>query len=241
MYAMVGPYRFSGSDVRKTLHHALDLLALYPPATRAVQAPRRARVEALLDGVDPFRGDADTLVPLLERVWPELMSARDDLVAARALPATAAGSVAQLNVSDGGLPKRAIGEVEVDFGGVVGDRQATRVHHGRPFQALCLWNTESIQALVADGHPIGAGSAGENITMSGVAWGDVRPGVRLAIGGVLCEISCFAVPCKQNARWFSDEDFTRIHHENGPYSRVYATVLEPGVISVGDAAVVEPV
>jgi hypothetical protein len=31
-----------------------------------------------------------------------------------------------------------------------------------------------------------------------------------------------------------------MHHERGPVSRVYATVLQPGVIAVGDAAVLEP-
>ena len=31
-----------------------------------------------------------------------------------------------------------------------------------------------------------------------------------------------------------------MHHERGPVSRIYARVLEPGEISVGDDAVLEP-
>jgi MOSC domain-containing protein YiiM len=97
-----------------------------------------------------------------------------------------------------------------------------------------------IASLAADGHPIGAGSAGENVTVSGLDWSDVKPGVRLRIGSVLCQVTAYAVPCKQNARWFSDGDFTRIHHSRGPVSRVYAVVLDPGVIAVGDAVTLEP-
>lgn len=236
----VGPHTFSASDVRKTLGHAFDLLDLMPPGVVPYQTARRSRLAAALDGVDPMHDDLDALLPVIEQVWPELMSARDDLVAAGALPATGEGVVAALHRSLGGVPKLPVDRVEVGFRGVVGDRQATRRHHGRPFQALCLWSSEVIAALAADGHPIGPGRAGENITIGGLGWADVRPGVRLQIGSVRCEVSSFAVPCRQNARWFADGDFQRIHYSNGAISRVYATVLEPGSVVVGDPALVEP-
>jgi MOSC domain-containing protein YiiM len=57
---------------------------------------------------------------------------------------------------------------------------------------------------------------------------------------VLCQVSAFAVPCRQNARWFVDRRFERIHHSNGPVSRVYATVIEPGAIRSDDIVVLEP-
>jgi MOSC domain-containing protein YiiM len=150
------------------------------------------------------------------------------------------GSVAQLNVSQGGLPKLPVPRVSVGWRGVVGDRQATRVHHGRPWQALCLWSTEVIAQLHAQGHPIAAGLAGENITLTGLPWSELRPGVRLRIGTVLCEVSLYALPCFQNTAWFLDGDFQVMHHERGPVSRVYATVLEPGEVAIGDDAVLEP-
>jgi MOSC domain-containing protein YiiM len=144
-------------------------------------------------------------------------------------------------VSGGGVPKLPVPNVEVDLGGVVGDRQAARVHHGRPWQALCLWSQEVIDGLAADGHPIGLGSAGENVTVSGIAWPDVTPGVRLRLGPVvLCQVMAYALPCKKNARWFSDGDFNRIHHLRGQLSRVYAVVLEPGAIVAGDTVTLEP-
>ena len=38
----------------------------------------------------------------------------------------------------------------------------------------------------------GSGAAGENVTIAGLDWADVRPGVRLRIGEVLAEVWSFA-------------------------------------------------
>ena len=152
-----------------------------------------------------------------------------------------AGVVAQLNTSDGGVPKRPVEAAEVSDRGLVGDRQASRKHHGRPLQALCLWSAEVIDALQAEGHPIAPGAAGENITVRGIDWSTIRPGTQLLVGDVLAEISAWAVPCKKNAPWFTDGDFNRMLHDRHPgWSRAYAWVCGPGTIHQGDAVVVEP-
>ena len=91
----------------------------------------------------------------------------------------------------------------------------------------------------ADGHPLEPGRAGENITIRGLPWGEVRAGVRLQIGSVLCEVSAFALPCKSNSPWFIDGDFNLMHHERGPVT-VYATVLQPGRVAVSDVAISSP-
>jgi MOSC domain-containing protein YiiM len=180
--------------------------------------------------------DPDVLAAALAR----LHEAAAALRAAGALPATAHGAVAQLNTSDGGVPKLPVDAVDVDVTGVVGDRQAARRHHGRPWQALCLWSADVIDRLAAEGHPIAPGRAGENITIRGVPWAGVRAGVRLQIGEVLAEVSVFAVPCVSNADWFLGRDFNRMHHDRGPVSRVYASVGRGGRIVTGDAVVLEP-
>jgi MOSC domain-containing protein YiiM len=97
-----------------------------------------------------------------------------------------------------------------------------------------------IAAFQSDGHPLAAGNAGENITVSGLPWADVRPGVRLRLGTARCEVSCYALPCSSNAPWFLGGDFRLMHHERGPVSRVYATVLEPGHVATGDTVILEP-
>lgn len=240
MHLTVGPYRFSESDARRTLLHATEFLDDFPASAHPQQSERRVRLAEALLGVDPADADVAALQEPLERVWAELLSARDDLVTVGALPDNSVGLVVRLSVSDGGVPKRAVDAVDVGFGGVEGDRQAARRHHGAPFQALCLWHAETIDQLAADGHPITYGDAGENVTLSEIEWRTVRPGVRLRLGSVLCEISSHAEPCSKNAQWFSDRDYSRIHDRNGPWSRMYATVIEPGSITVGDHAIVEP-
>ena len=154
---------------------------------------------------------------------------------------TQEGRVVQLNVSNGGVPKKPIEVAEVGDRGLVGDRQAARQHHGKPLQALCIWSADVIDALRAEGHPIEPGSAGENITVSGVDWSTIRPGSQLLVVDVLAEVSAWATPCQKNAQWFSDRRFSRINHEEHPgWSRAYAWVREPGTIRQGDAVIVEP-
>ena len=158
-----------------------------------------------------------------------------------ATPVAGAGRVAQINVSAGGIPKRAVAAARITKGGVEGDRQASRKHHGRPWQALCLWSGDVIDRLRADGHPIEPGAAGENITITGIDWAELRPGVRMRVGDALVETTLYALPCAKNARWFIDGDFRRMEHtrERG-VSRLYAWVLVDGDVHTGDAVVVEP-
>lgn len=150
------------------------------------------------------------------------------------------GTVVRVNASDGGVPKLSIGGADVMYAGLTMDTQANREHHGRPFQALCLWSSEVIDKLAADGHPIEAGSAGENITIAGLDWPTLRPGTLLRIGTVLAEVSFPATPCAKQTRWFADGDFRRIDHERNPHLvRWYAWVREPGHVDDGDAVVVQ--
>ncbi len=154
-------------------------------------------------------------------------------------PAT--GRVAQLNASGGGVPKLPVESATITTAGLAGDRQHDREHHGRPWQALCLWSAEVIDALAAEGHPIAYGSAGENVTVAGLDWATLRPGVRMRIGAALVETSPYAIPCRKNAQWFLGGDFGRMAHERQPgVSRIYAQVLDGGPVAVGDPVVVEP-
>jgi MOSC domain-containing protein YiiM len=97
--------------------------------------------------------------------------------------------------------------------------------------------------LQDEGHPIDAGSSGENLTLSGVDWDLVRPGVRLTIGPEIeLEVTSYTTPCSHNGRWFRDEDFSRISQKANPgWSRVYAKVLQGGVVRPGDAVAIEPI
>ena len=146
------------------------------------------------------------------------------------------GRILQINVSNGGVPKLPIQEVEVGERGILTDRQADRMHHGHPGQALCLFAIEQIQELQAEGHPIAAGLTGENITTQGIDLPHVLRGARLALGeSVVISLTEFATPCTKNAQWFLDGDFDRMNDNLHPESsRLYATVLSGGKLRVGD-------
>jgi MOSC domain-containing protein YiiM len=150
------------------------------------------------------------------------------------------GTILQISVSRGGVPKLPLERATVTERGVAGDGHNDRRSHGRPEQALCLWAVEVIEALRAEGHDVWPGCTGENITTSGVDWGNMLPGVRVQLGSeVLVEITDYASPCWKNARWFSDGDIDRINQETHPgSSRVYARVLTGGEIETADPVTV---
>ena len=258
---IVDHYTYEGTDAHRTLqalgelwsHHvygasatdsalqraASDIARLFAPLAGeddASVAPH-ARVTKLgkhaaerIDQADPAalqHALREMWVPLAALARAGKSSSRDE---------STPGVISGLFLSDGGVPKTAVDSVEVGYRGVFGDRQATRQHHGRPWQALCLWSADVVAAHAAQGHPIRPGSAGENISIRGVDWSKWRPGDQIRLGEVEATISAYAIPCTKNARWFADGDYERMSHERPDGSRLYAFVNRPGRISVGDRA-----
>ena len=251
----VGPYRYTETDARRTLlplgdwwdllergvdasSIAEQLHALATELAVHLQLPANTPLKAL--GIAASKAPTDSLPFLVEVALDALTRAAETLRSNCQMPSRQHGTVAQLNASNGGVPKTAVESAAIDFTGLVGDRQRTRFHHGRPWQALCLWSSEVIASFAADGHPVFPGAAGENVTIAGIDWSVVRPGVRFRIGGALCEASLWALPCASNKPWFMGGEFQLMHHERGPVSRMYAAVLEPGPVAVGDDVVLEP-
>jgi MOSC domain-containing protein YiiM len=145
--------------------------------------------------------------------------------------------VHQINVSDGGVPKRPVWEAKISEQGLDGDRQRNLKVHGGVDRAVCLFSLELLERLQDEGHSIDAGSSGENLTVAGLDWGLMRPGVRLTVGpDIELEVTSYTAPCRHNARWFRDEDYSRISQKKNPgWSRVYAKVLRGGIVRPGDA------
>lgn len=147
----------------------------------------------------------------------------------------------QISVSDGGVPKLPVPEARITVTGVAGDRQRNLEVHGGVDRAICLFSLEVIEALQAEGHSIKPGSSGENLTIAGLEWAELKPGDRLRIGdAVRLEIVKYTEPCRFNAQWFRDGDFNRINQKKHlGWSRLYARVLAEGAVRPGDAVTVE--
>jgi MOSC domain-containing protein YiiM len=152
------------------------------------------------------------------------------------------GSVAAINISNGGVPKRRVSGAQVSRSGLEKDTQDDKKHHGGPERAVCLYSLERIRSLQTEGHPIDIGTAGENVTVEGIDWEQVVPGVTIRIGDqVLLEVASFTNPCKTIRASFIAGEFIRIAQKLHPgWSRVYARVLREGQIRFGDPVEVSP-
>lgn len=150
------------------------------------------------------------------------------------------GILHSINVSDGGVPKSPRPWAHVRATGVEGDRQDDHRFHGGPDRAVSLYSLDLIEALQGEGHPISPGSIGENLTLGGIDWGNVRADARVEIGDVVLEITKAASPCAKIAGSFRDGEFVRVSQKVHPgWSRFYARVLREGIVTVGDRVVVK--
>jgi MOSC domain-containing protein YiiM len=152
------------------------------------------------------------------------------------------GRVLQVNISPGGVPKKSVARARVGRLGLEGDAHQHSGVHGGPHRAVCLFAIEAIRRVAADGHPIGPGTVGDNLTTEGIELAALAPGTRLAVGDeVLLEIAGPANPCDVIRGSFRDGKSGRISILKHPAdSRVYARVLAEGTVAVHDVIRVLP-
>ncbi len=152
------------------------------------------------------------------------------------------GTVFQVSVSPGGVPKHAVALARVAPDGIEGDAHADPAHHGGADRAVCLFSAEVIERLRGEGHPIAPGTTGENLTLSGLDWSRVAPGgTFLFDGGVELEVTRFTTPCATIRESFAGLAIDRIRHERHPgESRVYARVVCAGEIRPGEGVTYRP-
>jgi MOSC domain-containing protein YiiM len=105
------------------------------------------------------------------------------------------GSIVQVGISPGGVPKRPIAVAEVTPEGIRGDSWAHPRIHGGPDQALLLITSEGIGQLIAQGYPLFPGALGENLTTVGLDRRQMLIGQRYRVGDVMLEIAKMRAPC----------------------------------------------
>jgi MOSC domain-containing protein YiiM len=153
------------------------------------------------------------------------------------------GSLLQINISPGGIPKRPIPEAIVTSEGIRGDGWAHPDIHGGPNQALLMITSEGIEELIAQGFPLFPGALGENLTTLGIDRRHLRTGQRYRVGEVFLELTKRRAPCAtlnvygagiQHAIFdvqVKDGDPTS---PRWGLSGFYASVLKGGAIRPGD-------
>ena len=160
------------------------------------------------------------------------------------------GSVLQINVSSGGVPKRPVAEALVTQLGLEGDGHAHPELHGGPERAVLLITAEGIEELAALGFPLTWGSLGENLTTRGIGRREWRVGQRWRIGpDAVIEIAKRRAPCKQLNVYgpgFQAAIYDALTEAGDPaspkwgLSGVYASVVAPGLVRPGDSIVLVP-
>jgi MOSC domain-containing protein YiiM len=105
------------------------------------------------------------------------------------------GSIIQINISPGGIPKRPIPDAIVTAEGIRGDRWSHPDIHGGPNQALLLITSEGIDELIEQGFPLFPGALGENLTTLGLDRRQMRIGQRYRAGEVFIELTKRRAPC----------------------------------------------
>lgn len=151
--------------------------------------------------------------------------------------------IVQVNVSNGGVPKRAVAQALVTATGLEGDAVNHPKIHGGPERAVCLYSLERLLALQDEGHPIFPGAVGENLTITGLDWARLTPETVLEVGedeGPVLQLTRPVTPCNTIAAYFNGEKgYRRIDEERRPgWARWYARVRREGLIRPGDAVVV---
>jgi MOSC domain-containing protein YiiM len=153
------------------------------------------------------------------------------------------GSILQINISPGGLPKRPIVEAIVTAEGIRGDSWAHPEFHGGPNQALLLITSEGIAELTAQGYPLYHGALGENLTTRGLDRRQMRLGQRYRAGQAVFELAKVRVPCAtlnaygegiQRAIYDKQVKAGDASTPRWGLSGFYARVLRPGVVRPHD-------
>jgi MOSC domain-containing protein YiiM len=153
------------------------------------------------------------------------------------------GTILQVNISLGGLPKRPVREGFIQPMGVEGDRHAHPDIHGGERKAILLIASEIVDELTARGYPLFYGALGENLTTRGIDVRQIRIGDQIRAGGAMLEITQPRGPCTQldiygeTLKYDIYDQRVKQRDPKSPrwgMSGFYASVLTPGPVGAGD-------
>ncbi|HTT62713.1 MAG TPA: MOSC domain-containing protein [Bryobacteraceae bacterium] len=158
------------------------------------------------------------------------------------------GTVIQISISRGGLPKRAVSEAFLTPLGLAGDAHAHPAVHGGPEKAVLIMTAESIDELAARGFPVFYGAMGENLTTRGLDRRMLRSGQRFRAGAAVIELTRVRTPCASQDIYgpsIKGEVYDAqvksgdITSPRWAVSGFYAAVVRPGLIRVNDEIALE--
>jgi MOSC domain-containing protein YiiM len=154
-----------------------------------------------------------------------------------------AGTILQVNISRGGLPKRPVSSGFIAPLGVEGDLHDHPQFHGGPRKAILIIASETVDELQKRGYAVYYGALGENLTTRGIDVRDFRIGDQVRAGGAMIEITAPRIPCRQLDVYgpsikqeIYDSKVKELDASSPRWgmSGFYASVLAPGPVGPGD-------
>lgn len=152
------------------------------------------------------------------------------------------GTVVQVSVSRGGIPKLAIPSGELTATGIVGDAWRYPFHGGRR-KAILLITIEGIEELASHGYALSPGALGENLTTRGLDRQELMLGQRFQAGNAVIELASIRVPCAtldvygagiQAAMFDAQVQARDPTSPRWGLSGFYAAVIQPGIVRPAD-------
>jgi MOSC domain-containing protein YiiM len=152
------------------------------------------------------------------------------------------GTVVQVSVSRGGIPKLATPSAELTETGLAGDAWRYPFHGGRR-KAILLITIEGIDELVSQRFPLFPGALGENLTTRGLDRRELRIGQRFRVGEAEIELVHLRTPCGTldvYGRGIQASMFDAQAQAGDPASLLwglsgfYASVVRSGTVRMGD-------
>ena len=161
------------------------------------------------------------------------------------------GTLYQINIGQGGVPKHPIEHIHVTRERCEGDRWNYLFHGGKK-QAVCLYALECLERLQQQGFQVFPGALGENFTTQGLDYHLLRIGDIFHVGSeVLIRLAKVRVPCGTiaraydlshagkgkgivNAMWDPEVKKGNVESPKWGMSGFYAEVLHEGVVHTGD-------
>ncbi|HET7145260.1 MAG TPA: MOSC domain-containing protein, partial [Anaerolineales bacterium] len=123
--------------------------------------------------------------------------------------------------------------------GIREDFIGSKKHHGGPDQAVYVYGTKDYEWWSTElGRVIGAGTFGDNLTISELESAQFNIGDYLHIGEVTMQVSAPRIPCSTFARRMQNPKFVK-RFRSAERPGLYCRVIKEGIVKKGDEVSVE--
>jgi MOSC domain-containing protein YiiM len=129
--------------------------------------------------------------------------------------------------------------VQITSLGIKEDFVGSPKHHGGPDQAVYVYGMKDYEWWSSElGRTLGAGTFGENLTISELESAKFNIGDYLHVGAITLQVTAPRIPCGTFARRMEDSKFVK-HFRSAERPGLYCRVIKEGNIKAGDEVRVE--